>query len=109
MPQAAAVSGTAAWVTDVAEAYVAVWVERRQIWHAESVAAKWPVFTGRQDAACGPPPYGRAEDTPLRYARTLASGASSSAPAWHHRCDHPRHFRHPPTTARVTRGGLVSK
>jgi hypothetical protein len=29
-----------------------------------------------KDAACRPPPYGRAEDTPLRYARTLASGAS---------------------------------
>jgi hypothetical protein len=29
-----------------------------------------------QDATYGPPPYGKAEDTPLRHARTLASGAS---------------------------------
>ena len=36
-----------------------------------------------QDTACGPPSYGRSEDTQLRYARTPAPGASSRAPAWH--------------------------
>ena len=29
-----------------------------------------------QNATCASPPHDRAEDTPLRYARTLAAGAS---------------------------------
>jgi hypothetical protein len=45
-------------------------------------------------------------DTFTRRVRTLASGASSEADGagphvWHRRCDHPPHFRHPPTTPRA--------
>jgi hypothetical protein len=74
--QAASVSGTAARETAVAGAQIAglgrVATGFGMLnWCAQGADAHQSV----QDAAYGLPPYGRAEDTPMRYTRTLDSGA----------------------------------